>query len=431
MTHCRSLTAQESQNVYPTPQGHVSEFDGKNWLAEMIFAAKAMAAAAEFIQVPCLRLAFGVVGIFWRQSMCVSQTVLRVPADLLLQKIKRNREDLRELCASILDIVIILEEEIKIYGQNAAVRFSGLLEKFISFLRFHDIMHASRITDEITRYRLRLHELCSNFLLVAAIYTNLNVNGILSSVAGLQSIPQFRDVALGDINLLYQTAITNKIHKIKVFVAQISGEHTTMTVARYEDEPERWQKDLDLYSRFRHPHVWQLFEISTAPTFCALIFHGELMPLPIYRQFHRPDSDLVWSCVEAMLELATICVKREPISICLTLPGFDLEWEVDKIERMLSFWHSSLARQQVAPDHLKRISTIIADATPPQKIFEHFNWGQFFTVLTPAQIMWTTSWKDPQFFPGSVIRRPPQGSPSSPHPPHYPLLIFQMSILFE
>ncbi|KAJ7729589.1 hypothetical protein B0H16DRAFT_1586638 [Mycena metata] len=449
MPQSRSLTAQESLALSTSPGGppqYIGDFGRKNWLAEMIFTAKVAATGAEFIPLPCVRAAFDAVVVFL-------ETV---------DKIKRNREDLRELCSSTLEIVFILEEEIKMYGQTSAVRFTGLLETFISFLRFlqsglegllqmrsgflgrfQEIMYASRITDEINRYRLRLHDLRSNFLLVTTINTNLNVIGIQSSVAGLQipRNPQFRNVALGDINLLYQTAITNKIHKINIFVARISGEHSTMTVAKYEDKPKNWQNDLDLYSRLRHPHVWQLFGISTATTFRALIFHDELIPLPIYRQFHRPHSDLIWSFVEAMLFRqfndcskyhrwstgdddgleATICVKREPISICLTMPGFDLECEVDKIERMLSFWHS-LVRQPVAPDHLKRISTIIADTTPPEKLFEHFNWGQFFTVLTPASIMWTDSWKNhQQFFLASVIRRPPQGSPSSPAPSSLPV----------
>jgi len=119
---------------------------------------------------------------------------------------------------------------------------------------------------------------------------------------------------------------------------------------------------LDFYTRLKNPRVWQLFGISTAPTFRALIFHDELIPLPIYRQFHRPESDFVWSCAEAMLFQqfkecseyhrwsicgnpegleATICVKREPLGICLTMPESDLEWDIDKIEDMLSSWHAS------------------------------------------------------------------------------------------
>ncbi|KAJ7765634.1 hypothetical protein B0H16DRAFT_1883083 [Mycena metata] len=74
-----------------------------------------------------------------------------------------------------------------------------------------------------------------------------------------------------------------------------------MTVAKYEDEAERWQKDLEQYSNMRHPNVWQLFGISTTPAMKALIFHEEIIPLSIYREFYRPQSDLIWACTEAML----------------------------------------------------------------------------------------------------------------------------------
>jgi hypothetical protein len=43
---------------------------------------------------------------------------------------------------------------------------------------------------------------------------------------------------LGDINLLYETAMSSKVKKVKVFTARISGEPSSMTVVKYEDENE-------------------------------------------------------------------------------------------------------------------------------------------------------------------------------------------------
>jgi hypothetical protein len=40
----------------------------------------------------------------------------------------------------------------------------------------------------------------------------------------------------------------------------------------------------------------------------------ELIPLTIYRQFHRPSSDLIWACIEGMLV--------RPLH--LSMPEFDL-----------------------------------------------------------------------------------------------------------
>jgi hypothetical protein len=51
-------------------------------------------------------------------------------------------------------------------------------------------------------------------------------------------MPQFRQVALGEINLLYETAVSSRAYKVKVFTARISGESSLMTVANYDDEIE-------------------------------------------------------------------------------------------------------------------------------------------------------------------------------------------------
>jgi hypothetical protein len=61
---------------------------------------------------------------------------------------------------------------------------------------------------------------------------------IQQSVTPSREIPiqQFRHVALGEINLLYETAMSSKAHKVKVFTARISGESSLMTVAKFEDE---------------------------------------------------------------------------------------------------------------------------------------------------------------------------------------------------
>lgn len=43
---------------------------------------------------------------------------------------------------------------------------------------------------------------------------------------------------MGDVNLLYETAIENKVRRIKIFKAQIVGETSAMTVAKYENDQE-------------------------------------------------------------------------------------------------------------------------------------------------------------------------------------------------
>jgi hypothetical protein len=47
------------------------------------------------------------------------------------QKMNKNRDDLRDLCAGVVEILLLLRDEILIRGQVAGVRFIGLCEDFM------------------------------------------------------------------------------------------------------------------------------------------------------------------------------------------------------------------------------------------------------------------------------------------------------------
>ncbi|KAJ7268430.1 hypothetical protein C8J57DRAFT_345144 [Mycena rebaudengoi] len=219
--------------------------NSQDWLANLILSAKAMAAGAELIPVPCIRAAFTTVVILLET----------------IDKIKRNRDDLKELCETTVEIVLILRDEIAAHGETGAVRFITLCENFISFIqnvhvgleklqqsrhglrgKLREILRASRISDQIEGYRRRVNELRSNFMLLTTIETNLNVitsqkrGNILQMAQFPPNAGQFRHIVLGDINLLYECALTSRVYKIKVFTARISGQTSPMTVVKYENE---------------------------------------------------------------------------------------------------------------------------------------------------------------------------------------------------
>ncbi|KAJ7161884.1 hypothetical protein C8R43DRAFT_315936 [Mycena crocata] len=294
------------------------------WLGTMILSVKAIAAGADFVPLPYLRAA------------CSTVVILLETVD----KIKKNRDALKDLCASMVEIVFILREAILAHWEVAAAHFVGLCETFIAYLRvlkdgleklinsrqgirgrFREILGATSIADQIERYKDRMNELRLNFMvwlswtalrlnadvpqLMATLETNVNVAGIRENLSVSQNPPcflegigRFRNLLLGDINLISETPMKSKI---KIFTARIAGEPSIMTVAKYENDEDKWRRDLRLYSSLRHPNVWQLFGVSTAPILRALISHDELIPLPIYRQYFRPTSDLAWACIEAML----------------------------------------------------------------------------------------------------------------------------------
>lgn len=132
---------------------------------------------------------------------------------------------------------------------------------------------------------------------------------------------------------------------------------------------------------------------------------------PHARFFHSSTTDIVQG-----LE-ATICVKREPTGICLTMPDLDVRSELDQLEGPLSCWHSSHFKHHIAPKNAKSISRILTYAKPTKEVFEHLTWDQFFAVLTPVWMGGMAPWtKNDLFFLGSVVTRPP-GSPAPSSPP--------------
>ncbi|KAJ7201878.1 hypothetical protein GGX14DRAFT_464160 [Mycena pura] len=418
-----------------TPQARplLAESTANDWLAHMILAVKTVAAGAEFIPLPYLRAAFGTVVV-------LLETV---------DKMKKNRDDLRDLCASTFEIVLILRTEISAHGQEVGPRFMSLCEDLTAFLhmlqtglenliqrratvrgRLKEFISTASIRDRIERYRNRVDELRSNFLLVATIENNCNmadIQKILSALNGSSQIAsQFRQVPLGDINLLHEPAISNKVHKIKVFTARISGQPSTMTVAQYQDD-EKWKRDLELCSRFRHPSVWQLFGISTSPGLHGLVYYDELIPLSIYRKFHRPSSDLVWVCTEGVLACsqyhrftdaegedtgneATICVKRESAQLCLAMPGLESEYDIDPIESNLSSWHCWQFKHQNTSTDIVHIAAALATPSSVDRVTalsQSLQWEHFFATLIPS---WTASLVNhsmqTKLFLGSILSAP-------------------------
>ncbi|KAJ7882075.1 hypothetical protein B0H14DRAFT_3128928 [Mycena olivaceomarginata] len=130
---------------------------------------------------------------------------------------------------------------------------------------------------------------------------------------------------------------------------------------------------------------------------------------------------------------ATICVKREPIGICLTMPDYKVKWEVDPCKSLLSQWHSSHFSHRAALIDTGIISTMIRHAVAPTELVGRLNWGQFFAALTPIWLPDLTPWvKHKQFFLGSVVSSPhnPRG-PSSPIayiPSYFPVRIKEWTL---
>ncbi|KAJ7251633.1 hypothetical protein C8J57DRAFT_1352189 [Mycena rebaudengoi] len=149
-----------------------------DWVGASLLMAKAITASTEFLPFPYVRGVFGVV-------VTLLETV---------EKAKKNREDLKELCGDTLEIMKIVRDQISAHGDTAATKFKGLCEDLESCLkdvldvvehlqkapkgfrdRVKEVVKLTSNTEKITGYQNRLRTLRSNFVLLATIDTNFHV----------------------------------------------------------------------------------------------------------------------------------------------------------------------------------------------------------------------------------------------------------------
>ncbi|KAJ7635643.1 hypothetical protein B0H17DRAFT_1339628 [Mycena rosella] len=148
-------TAAASSSTRRTPF-HVlrpSSQSKSDWLETSLTTAKGVTAVAECLPFPYVKGVFGLVVI-------ILETV---------EKVKKNRDDVRELCANIMEIVKIIQDQLSSHGDTAAVKFKGLCEDLEGVLqgilkavqqmqaeprgfrsRFKEVVKLGSVADEIS-----------------------------------------------------------------------------------------------------------------------------------------------------------------------------------------------------------------------------------------------------------------------------------------
>ncbi|KAJ7703543.1 hypothetical protein B0H17DRAFT_1194073 [Mycena rosella] len=84
-----------------------------DWLAAMIFNARAISAAADAIPLPYVK---GVLGT----AVFLLETV---------DKVQKNREGMKELCADTVDIINVVRDRISVHTDTAAIQFKAQCEE--------------------------------------------------------------------------------------------------------------------------------------------------------------------------------------------------------------------------------------------------------------------------------------------------------------
>ncbi|KAJ7468217.1 hypothetical protein FB451DRAFT_1560658 [Mycena latifolia] len=100
-----------------------------DWLGPALLVAKTVTAGAECVPFPYVKGAFGVIVV-------LLETV---------EKAKKNRDDLKELCENSMEIMKIIRDQISSHGPSAAEKLKSVCEELESALKI--------IVDEVTKWQ--------------------------------------------------------------------------------------------------------------------------------------------------------------------------------------------------------------------------------------------------------------------------------------
>jgi hypothetical protein len=100
-----------------------------DWLASSLTTAKMVTAGAECIPFPYVKGAFGMVVVILETVEVRYFFILEISLMLCSQKVKKNRDDLKELCDSIMEIVRIVQGQLSAHANTTALEFKRLCEE--------------------------------------------------------------------------------------------------------------------------------------------------------------------------------------------------------------------------------------------------------------------------------------------------------------
>ncbi|KAJ7463228.1 hypothetical protein FB451DRAFT_1370710 [Mycena latifolia] len=219
-----------------------------DWLATLIFNAKAIAAGAEFL--PCSY----VQGIF-NAAIFLLETV---------EKVEKNRVKIKELCEDIVDIITVIRDRISFHRDTAALQFKVQCEEFESFLqdvaeaichrqksprgfsaRVKEVMKSGSISDEIGRLRDRIREMRLNFMLMTAMDTNFGVQKVLTVLSSNMLVPQIsppiNNCPPATRIFHGRQSILAKMHEY--FTQNVGGAGKTQIALKFIEESAAWFTD--------------------------------------------------------------------------------------------------------------------------------------------------------------------------------------------
>jgi hypothetical protein len=113
-----------------SPTSKSSSRSSSDWLATSLLTAKTFKAAAECLPVPYVQGAFKIVVVLLETvEVCSCHALTWKTPDSFAQKVKKNRDDLKDVCQNAVEIIVIVHDQIILHGDTAAVKFKARCEE--------------------------------------------------------------------------------------------------------------------------------------------------------------------------------------------------------------------------------------------------------------------------------------------------------------
>ncbi|KAJ7627420.1 hypothetical protein FB45DRAFT_1082759 [Roridomyces roridus] len=162
-----------------------------DWIGPSLFTARTISAAVEGLPFPYVRSVFGLVVVLLET----------------IESGKKNRQDLRELCRDVEEVMYVVKDQVTAHRDTAAPKFKGLCEDLEACLqdvlravkvlqieprglhgRFREVVRLAGTAEQIVRYHNRIRNLRSNVMLAATMDTNFQIHKLTPMISEIQAI---------------------------------------------------------------------------------------------------------------------------------------------------------------------------------------------------------------------------------------------------
>ncbi|KAJ7677877.1 hypothetical protein DFH06DRAFT_561831 [Mycena polygramma] len=342
---CRRLSADRKHVILqlslslhpPMPRLRLFRSSSNEWISPLIVLARGLVSVGNYVPFP-----------YAHTTLSAGLAFLE-----LIQMVGKSGDDLRYLAESVVTIMKLLREEMDTHPtvhdnnfQKLCGEFAGHLTQLSKDLetmsknhsssKFRKYFNADNVREEIAQFTRRVKDLRANATLIAATGTRMDLIGVASQVAAIdskvsklsveltgqprtidstdglkQELARFEDdyhaLKRGDIHLSFRSTRTAKF-TIEIrpngrkqiawtdYKATVNGGVRTVRVYQGANPTESWKGFLSfLADNSPSPHFLQLYGFCSSPKLRCLVFHGEYRTLDEYgADLPSPEAIVDW-----------------------------------------------------------------------------------------------------------------------------------------